>query len=216
MMDAAGRWLSNFDGGVERGERQPDVNRAADRVAHGAARPGVQDHCDIGETFGNRDTDYRNYENAATTGFLSPGQLKNHLHARVRLSATAGVDLALMRSGGRIRADTPLTFTGAQVVDDGATTGYAAAHAIPCSLFVPGRGRLYTIPKTGELQRFIATPYSVTNIMPVAANNADTRAEGFRRDLGKGPGMVRSFYEYACKVMAVGADAISPRNSFRP
>ena len=44
-----GGGLRRSDGGLERGERQPGVDRAADRVADHPARPGVEDDGEIDE-----------------------------------------------------------------------------------------------------------------------------------------------------------------------
>jgi hypothetical protein len=58
MVDAAGRRLTALDGDIERGERQSDVDRAADRVADRPAGPGVEDHRDIGKTVSDSDIGY--------------------------------------------------------------------------------------------------------------------------------------------------------------
>jgi hypothetical protein len=58
MMHAPFRRVTRPNGGFERGECEPGVDRAADRVADHATRPGVEDHrqideansdCDIGD-----------------------------------------------------------------------------------------------------------------------------------------------------------------------
>jgi hypothetical protein len=47
-----------LDRGVERGERQADVDRAADRIADGPTRPGVENDRDVSEAFDDGDVGY--------------------------------------------------------------------------------------------------------------------------------------------------------------
>ena len=55
VMNAAWRRVSPLDCGVQRGQRQADVDRAADGIADRSARPGVEDHRDVGEAFTDGD-----------------------------------------------------------------------------------------------------------------------------------------------------------------
>jgi hypothetical protein len=49
VVDAPWRRFSALDGSSESGERQADVDRAAEGIADRLARPGVEDHRDVGE-----------------------------------------------------------------------------------------------------------------------------------------------------------------------
>ena len=58
MVDTAGKRPAALDRGVERGERQADVDRAADCIANGPTRPGVENDRDVSETFDDSDIGY--------------------------------------------------------------------------------------------------------------------------------------------------------------
>ena len=58
MVDAAGGRVAALDCGGERGERQADVDRAADRIADRPARPGVENDRDVSEAFEDGDIRY--------------------------------------------------------------------------------------------------------------------------------------------------------------
>jgi hypothetical protein len=49
------RRITRPDGSFERGEREPGVDRAADRIADHATRPGVEDRRQIDEAARDRD-----------------------------------------------------------------------------------------------------------------------------------------------------------------
>ena len=55
MVNTAGRRRPALDSRVQRGHGQPGVDGAADRVADHAARPSVEDHCQIDEAHGDGD-----------------------------------------------------------------------------------------------------------------------------------------------------------------
>lgn len=55
VVDTAGRRSSLFNSRAQGGQRQPDVDRAADGVADDLARPGIEDDGDIDEADGDRD-----------------------------------------------------------------------------------------------------------------------------------------------------------------
>jgi hypothetical protein len=55
VMHAAGRRLSRVDGRAQGGQRQPDVDRAADGITDDPARPGVEDDGNVDEARGDRD-----------------------------------------------------------------------------------------------------------------------------------------------------------------
>src|SRR5438876_5474256 len=55
MVHAAFRRLARPDGSFERGDREPGVDRAADRIAHHATRPGVENRRQIDEAGRDRD-----------------------------------------------------------------------------------------------------------------------------------------------------------------
>jgi hypothetical protein len=162
-----------------------------------------------------RSWDYRDsrVETNATSGFLSPAQIRNHAAARVRCSLTAGLDIALMKSGRMIAQGTLLKATGARVIDDDrGIKPSPAAHAIPCGISVAGRGPLHLIPHHRKMQEFIAEPYRYTNIVPKALNDADHKAEAFgRRD---GTGLVRSFERFCQSVLSMGKDSRGILNKF--
>jgi hypothetical protein len=54
-MDAAGSRLAKLDRGFERGQRQADVDRAADRIADCPTRPGVENDRDVSEALDDSD-----------------------------------------------------------------------------------------------------------------------------------------------------------------
>lgn len=147
--------------------------------------------------------DYRSTENSATNGFLSPGQIVNHSFTRLRCSLTAGVDIALMKSQkmiGKYSAVSHLAFrpTGARVQDDSGEKAFPAAHALPSGIAV-GNLPIHQLASTTSMQNFLAEPYRFTNIVPLALNRADSRAEGFNRK--NGPTLVRSFVDFCQRVM---------------
>ena len=55
VMDATWRRLSPLDGGVKRGKRQANVDRAADCIADHPSRPGVEDHRNIDKAIDDGD-----------------------------------------------------------------------------------------------------------------------------------------------------------------
>jgi hypothetical protein len=55
MVDATRRRSSPLSRGVQRGQRQADVDRTTDCIANGAARPDVEDHRNIGEALDDGD-----------------------------------------------------------------------------------------------------------------------------------------------------------------
>ena len=55
VMNAAWRRVSPLECGVQGGQRQADVDRAADGISDRSARPSVEDHCDVGEVFKDGD-----------------------------------------------------------------------------------------------------------------------------------------------------------------
>ena len=55
VVDTAGQWSSLFNGYAQGGQRQPDVDRAADGVTDDPARPGIENNGDIDEADGDRD-----------------------------------------------------------------------------------------------------------------------------------------------------------------
>src|SRR5271154_6354034 len=55
VMDTAGRRLTALDRGLERGERQADVDRAADRIANRPTGPGVENDRNVSEAFDDGD-----------------------------------------------------------------------------------------------------------------------------------------------------------------
>jgi len=58
MVDAAGRRFAGLDRSLERGERQADVDRAADRVFDRVARPGAENDRDVCEASDDGDKRY--------------------------------------------------------------------------------------------------------------------------------------------------------------
>ena len=58
MVDAAGRRFAGLDRSLERGERQADVDRAADRVFDRVARPGAENDRDVCEAYDDGDKRY--------------------------------------------------------------------------------------------------------------------------------------------------------------
>src|SRR5450432_613696 len=58
VVDAPWRRFSALDGSSESGERQADVDRAAEGIADRLARPGVEDHRDVGEALPDGDVCY--------------------------------------------------------------------------------------------------------------------------------------------------------------
>jgi hypothetical protein len=131
-----------------------------------------------------RSWDYRDsgVETTATTGFLNSDMITNHAVCRVRCSLTAGLDIALMKSSRMIARGTQLERIGAGVIDDDrGTTQRPAAHAIPCGIFVVGKKPIHLIPRHRKMQEFIADPYKYTNIVSKSLNDADHKAEAFKR-----------------------------------
>jgi len=55
VVDTTGRRLAALDCGLERGQRQADVDRAADRIADCPTRPGVENDRDVSEAFDDGD-----------------------------------------------------------------------------------------------------------------------------------------------------------------
>src|SRR5512147_1982357 len=55
MMNASVRRLTHVDGGLQRGERQPGVDRFTDGIADDAARPRIEDHRHIDDADGDGD-----------------------------------------------------------------------------------------------------------------------------------------------------------------
>src|SRR5512132_2666283 len=55
MMNASPWRLTHADGGLQRGKRQPGVDRFTDGIADDAARPGIEDHRHIDEADGDGD-----------------------------------------------------------------------------------------------------------------------------------------------------------------
>ena len=55
MVDAAGRRLARGDRGLEGGQGQPGIDAPADGIADDAARPGIEDGCQVDEAAGDGD-----------------------------------------------------------------------------------------------------------------------------------------------------------------
>ena len=148
-------------------------------------------------TFIQREWDYRSLDTPVTESYISNQQMENHAVGRLRCSLTAGVDLCLMRITGLLHANTPVLKSRALLQDDQGHGGWAAAHALPCGL-ICGERPIHEIPTLHRLREHIAEPYRYTNVIPQAANQADSRVEVFR-----GRGLTAAFRQFANRLIAI-------------
>jgi hypothetical protein len=142
---------------------------------------------------------YKDTDSAVNSRFLNLEQVKNHAVARMRTELVAGLDLALLRKAGILKQGAMLKPTGAYAIDDKGSDPNPAAHALPCGIIVSGRGEVPNVAPIGALRSFLIEPYSYTNIVPLAANEADSKAEAFNRK--NGTGLVGTFARYCQQIV---------------
>ncbi len=137
---------------------------------------------------------------------FSPTQLANHAIGRVRMSLTAGVDLALLAKT-KLLPGGLIIRKGAAIIDDKGKReeGTVAAHALPCTIALNGT-LVFKQPGLAQLpavRDHISEPYKYTHVVPTSVNTADLGAEGYNRT--DGPSLVASFEKFCNNIFQFSA-----------